>query len=139
MAVKFKMPKIGYIGILGILGAAIFFAVMVTNLFSGNSGSSNVVAVGEEAWISVGSKSTPIATTKDYYDEIQKALLAKDWGVLRQMIIQERAFVVDEGTRVLVIDKSWDWTMVQVKVLEGSQAGKVGWVANEYVTKRRDL
>ena len=135
MAMNFKMPMIGYLGILGIIGAAIFFAVMVTNLFSGNSGNDNVVAVGEDAWIHTGSKSTPLATTKDYYDAIQKILLAKDWGGLRQMIIQERAFVVDEGTQVLVVDKSWDWTIIQVKVLEGSQAGKVGWIVNEYVTK----
>lgn len=137
--VKFKTPKIGYLGILGILGAAIFFAVMMTNLFSGNSESSDVVAVGEEARIYSGGKSTPLATTKEYYDELQKALLAKDWGELRQMVILERAFVVDEGTRVLVIDKSWDWAIVQVKVLAGSQTGKAGWVANEYVTKRGDL
>ncbi|MCC7261574.1 MAG: hypothetical protein IT369_03535 [Candidatus Latescibacteria bacterium] len=138
MATKFKMPRIGYLGILGIIGAAIFFAVMVANLFSGTSGNGNVVAVGEEAYIQSGGRSTPITITKDDYDQVQKILLAKDWEGLRQLIIQERAFVIDEGTQVLVVDKSWDWTMTQVKVLEGSQAGKTGWVAEGYVTKRRD-
>jgi hypothetical protein len=138
MTTKFKMPRIGYLGIFGIIGAAIFFAVMVTNLFSGTSGNGAVVAVGEEAYIQSGGRSTPITTTKDDYDQVQKILLAKDWGGLRQMIIQERAFVIDEGTQVLIVDKNWDWTMTQVKVLEGSQAGKTGWVAEGYVAKKRE-
>jgi hypothetical protein len=140
--VKFKMPKIGIIGILGILGAALFFAMMVMSLFSDkkadSSTSSDVAAIGEEARIYSGSKSTPLATTKDYYDELLKIVLAKDWAGLRQMIILERAFVVDEGTRVLVIDKNWNWTTAQVRVLAGSQAGKEGWVSHEYLKRRRD-
>jgi len=124
--VSFRMTKIGQRGTLGISAAAIFFALMVTNRFSGNPETGNMVTVGEEPWIHTGSKSTPLATTKDSYDEIQKILLAQDWAGLRQMIIQERAFVVEEGPRVLVVYMSWDWTMTQVRVLEGSQAGRNG-------------
>lgn len=134
MAVVFKMPKIGFIRLLGLLGAVVFFVVAATNLLSVKPGGS-AVAVGEEARLHTGRPSTPLATTKDHYDEVQQALLAKDSGSLRQLIIQERAFFVDEGTRVQVVDMNWNLTMIQVKVSEGPQAGKVGWVANEYVVK----
>lgn len=135
MALDFKMPRIGPLGILGLLGAAVFFVAAVAGLFGGHSGNTKGVAPGGEALIHSGSKSTPLATAQETYDETQKILLAKDWAGLRQLVGQGRVFIVDEGTRLRVRETTWDLAMAQVEVLEGPQAGKVGWIAEAYLVK----
>lgn len=135
MAVDFKMPRIGPLGILGLLSAAVFFVAAVAGLFGGHSGNTNGLAPGGEALIHSGSKSTPLATDQETYDETQKILLAKDWAGLRQLVGQGRVFVVDEGTRLRVIEANWDRTMARVEILEGPQASKVGWIAEAYLAK----
>jgi hypothetical protein len=47
------------------------------------------------------------------------------------MIEGGRAFPVDDSTRLLVLEQK-DLAML-VRVLEGPQAGKTGWVAFEHV------
>jgi hypothetical protein len=56
---------------------------------------------------------------------------AGDTVGLGKLIEQGRAFPVADETRVLVIDQKWP--AVQVRVLEGPQSGKTGWVAFEHV------
>jgi hypothetical protein len=56
---------------------------------------------------------------------------AGDTAGLRQLIQQGRAFPVADETRVQVVGQKWP--AIQVRVLEGPQSGKTGWVAFEHV------
>jgi len=72
-----------------------------------------------------------LAVDEQAMDEYVSLTNAGDARGLGRMIEQGRAFPVADETRVLVLDQK-DLAM-QVRVLEGPQAGKTGWVAFEHV------
>lgn len=81
--------------------------------------------------ISDCSKSILIATTKESYEKVQKILLADDEMGIAEVLLSGEAFAVLNCTKVKIIDKA---TFIrQVRILEGEQLGKSGWVSYEFV------
>lgn len=64
-------------------------------------------------------------------DEWNRATRVRDMAGLLQMIDSNKAFAVKDGTRVLVLEQ--DFNVTQVRVLEGPQATRAGWVNYEHV------
>lgn len=62
------------------------------------------------------------------YSQWMMAAVSNDRPTMQQMIDQQRAFQVPARARVLVLDLEWG-IEAHVKVLEGPQAGRDGWVA----------
>ena len=69
----------------------------------------SVVGVDEDAWIEVARLESADAQTE-----------------LNLFLGTGRAFVVSEGTRVVVVET--DFTIVMVRSLEGPNSGKAGWM-----------
>lgn len=63
------------------------------------------------------------------FDEIVKADLANDRMGHAKLVMAGRAFLVDDGTRVLVIDR--EMFKREVRVLEGPTIGQSGWIYEE--------
>lgn len=72
-----------------------------------------------------------LAVEKDDHDELLKALIAEDWQGVYEFLVSGKGFSVDGGTQALIIDNSW--TVTRVRILEGDQKGKAGWLATEWV------
>jgi hypothetical protein len=85
---------------------------------------SRVVLVGDHGVVDSGAKATFLGTTKDNYDEVMKAAMAHDKQGMLESLIAGKAFIVDQGTRVLVIDSSF--TLKRVRLLSGTKSGKAG-------------
>src|SRR5207302_6759410 len=69
------------------------------------------------------------------YSDIQKALAAGDTYDMLEMFSTARAFRIDNGTRVLVIDAGGGMfdPRVKLRALEGKTEGLAGWVRSAYV------
>jgi hypothetical protein len=81
-------------------------------------------------WVSDGS---PWYLGKDltWQDDYAAALTAKDTIGIQELKDRDRIFPVANGTRLLVLEQFQDKT--KVRVLEGPQFGRTGWVAFEHV------
>lgn len=75
-----------------------------------------------------------LANTPDDYDAFVKAAAAKDTAGVAQMVGQGRLAQIPNGTLVQVIDFTGVLdTKYRVRVLEGAQAGRAGWVPTEFI------
>ncbi len=72
-----------------------------------------------------------VCVDQESFDEMNKALAAKDGVGLGLLMLQLRIFEVPSGTKVKVIDVGL--FKMKVRVLEGEQAGIAGWVPDEWV------
>lgn len=95
--------------------------------------SSQKVSVGEEGYIKVSSPKTILANTKTDLDALTKIYLANDTEGIAEFLVGGQGFAVSNGTKVLVIDTAYG--VRRVRVLEGDQANKTGWLPMEYVSK----
>lgn len=95
------------------------------------SSSSKYMKAGEEGRLIVqGSDIVTVFDTKSALAESTKFANAGDEeGYSR--VVYTQGFIVDSGTRVLVIENSV--TSTRVKILEGTNQGKYGWVPYEWV------
>ncbi len=93
------------------------------------------VSVGETGYLESSADNVLVGTTKQNYEEIVKLSVAKDNEGLTQMVLNGQAYFVDSGTQVRVIDTSM--FARQVRILEGKQSGKSGWVPAEFVKKAK--
>lgn len=90
---------------------------------------------GEEARIFVdGTKEVLIAVDEKSFDEWNAIAAAKDSGGMLKLLGTGRAFLVANKTKVLVLDP--DTVKTKVRVLEGDQSGKSGWISVEFVVKK---
>ena len=76
---------------------------------------------------------TILGATKESQDKITTALVANDEIGLAQLVITREAFMVDNCTKVKVIDTAV--SLRQVRILEGEQVGKSGWLPYEWAIK----
>lgn len=84
-----------------------------------------------------------IATTEESYDELMKTLSAHDTVGMLQLGMQNKAFGVTNGSKVLVIDRAF--MKRKVRILEGvkqvdkDKIGLAGWIPEEWlkVTERK--
>lgn len=90
--------------------------------------SSKSVGVGQDGIIRTGIAG---GVTKDDFDELTKAATAKDEAGFGQLIASGRAIVVDNNTKVKVIDTGL--FKKRVRLLTGDHAGAAVWVASEHV------
>jgi hypothetical protein len=88
------------------------------------------VGLDARLW-SGGNSEWYLAGTEVWQEAYTKALAAKDKIGIEELIRQERIFPVANGTRLLVLEQYRD--MTKVRVMEGPQFGKAGWVAFEHV------
>ncbi len=95
--------------------------------------SSQKVSVGEEGYIKVSSPKTILANTKTDLDALTKIYLANDTEGIAEFLVGGQGFAVSNGTKVLVVDTAVG--VRRVRVLEGDQASKTGWLPMEYVSK----
>jgi len=76
-----------------------------------------------------------VASTKEYFGEFGKLAAANDILGITQMVLQGDLFYVEPMTKVLVIDAGF--TALQVRLYEGDNAGKTGWIPIEWCTKTK--
>lgn len=78
------------------------------------------VQIGDEVRLHVlspGADEIAVAVTRETYSEMFKALSAKDMYGLSLLMVSDRVFLVDDGTKILVIDTAFG--LRKVRVLEG--------------------
>lgn len=88
--------------------------------------------VGQEAHVwTDGLPEIHLSVDRAARDEWNKSVVANDIIGIRQLIARGSAFPVSDGTRVLVLEQ--DWFDARVRILEGRQSGRTGWLAHENV------
>lgn len=80
-----------------------------------------------------GVKSGMLADTRQDLAELTHATAAGDTERILEMGARSKAFPVDSGTAVRVIDETQG--MLRVQVLEGEYRGNSGWISGEYVRR----
>lgn len=100
---------------------------------SGSSSSSSEADIGDEVRLHGGSdfEWVFVAVDRDAHDELMEVVLSKDEIGGNILLASGRVFLVDDGSKVLVIDR--DPYIVKVRILEGPYYGRSGWVIHEAV------
>ena len=114
-----KTIKIVVFGILGLIA----LVVLVRSIPSPNFRGPDVLTIGDEATIAMASM---VAVDDEALSEMSDLQMVGDDVGLNLLQREGRTFMLDEGTRVLVMDTRF--TTVMVRALEGRNAGKTGWV-----------
>lgn len=74
-----------------------------------------------------------LAVTEDDFDEMMKAAVAGDDAYLLRMGIDGKLFRLQDGTKIRVVDGGMFKS--KVSALEGNQAGRAGWLPNEFISR----
>lgn len=80
---------------------------------------------GDEEWL--------VAVDEEALDALTDASVARDSYGISELLMAHKLFAVPVNTRVKVIDTTA--TKTKIRVLEGDQMGKDGWVSYEFVIK----
>jgi RNA polymerase subunit RPABC4/transcription elongation factor Spt4 len=102
---------------------------------SSPSATSSHVKIGDNAYLRLPGAATgdiTVLTSKAALDDFTKAAVNKDTYGMAELVENGEGFFVPQGTKILVIDGSF--TASQVRILEGTQIGKSGWVPFEFVS-----
>jgi thioredoxin 1 len=67
------------------------------------------------------------------WDEFARAEAAQDEYSAEALVRSGRAFIVQDRTRIRVLDRHWTGERVQVRVLEGEHGGAAGWIAPRFL------
>lgn len=91
------------------------------------------VGVADEGYLRLPDSDAEVVLAIDLkaYDEFVNVSVAKDMYGLADLVLARRIFKVASGTRGLVIETKWFKN--RVRVLEGPEAGRSGWVPFEWV------
>jgi hypothetical protein len=90
------------------------------------------VSLSGEARLSVpGLQQIPLARTKDALNRYNRASAVDDQQEYLNLILGDEMIFVPNGTKVTIIDPGF--SVYQVRVLDGSEAGSSGWVPREWV------
>jgi hypothetical protein len=90
---------------------------------------------GEEGVLRMdGGSSVPVTTSQAVYDRLQQLANVDDVTGIEQLMMSGNVWMIENGTRVLVIDT--DWTRFEVRILEGDRAGSSGFVHRTFVCSR---
>ena len=100
----------------------------------------NTLGTGEQGVLRMGSDPTQIvllATTESSFDELSKTLMANDTIGVLELGSEGKVFGVTNGTKVLVIDRSFGKRKVRitegVRAVDTDKVGLSGWVPMEWV------
>jgi hypothetical protein len=87
--------------------------------------------VGDRGIVGMGKGLTVLGATNDDYVAMLKAMDIQDRQGEMNLLMTGQAFIVKDGTKVLVIDQSgWNSTR-QVRILNGPSRGLAGWVGKD--------
>jgi len=111
----------------------VIFVIIIVSLFgcSDKETRQTVSSIGEKGILQSGASITPVAVTKEAFDQWSKARVAKDEYGMVALLSSGLVFTPSSRTQVLVIDK--DTYITKVRILQGEYTGQSGWVAYEYV------
>ena len=121
---------------LTVLAACAFTLLAVASSDSGGGGTASTTfpQVGEVGKIYVEGLDHPLlAVDKRAFDEWVTVCAAGDQHGAAQMHATGKMFAVDNGTRVKVIDIAFG--ALRVRVLDGDETGKSGWISHEFVKR----
>jgi hypothetical protein len=90
--------------------------------------------IGDEArlYAPPGYKYSFVAVNRQDCYELQKVLSEEDFAGIRRLAESDRIYSMDAGAKVKVLSDSFNER--QIKLLEGPDAGKTGWVPFEWLT-----
>lgn len=119
-----------------ILSALCVFVLILIFLSSVGSNISNEVprvSVGEAGILRLPSSSDDIivSVSEVALERFIKASIANDRLGVAQMVLNGEGFLVQSGTKILVIDSTT--FQRKVRILEGEHFGRSGWVPYEWV------
>jgi hypothetical protein len=100
-----------------------------TSLIQGN----RPPLTGQQGNIHVQDSYVFAAATQADYDAFRKARGATDQIGVYELMAQERLFLIDNGTRVLVLEKHV--VLTQVRVLDGPKFGLAVWLPSEFLNR----
>jgi hypothetical protein len=111
-----------------------FLWCSVSSCDSGKAPNSTKVPIGKEGLLSGTSGTiTPVGTSETALQQFLKSHRAKDKHGIVQMMASGSVFMVDNGTKVLVIDYGESLGMRKIRILEGTREGRAGYVPYEWV------
>lgn len=126
---------------LAILCAAIGVVLLLWVFAPWGRGTGNSAAVptsalshlraGQEGHLDNGGDTAFVAADDAAFDELTKAASAGDQVGIRELVRGGRVFLVPQNTRILVIENGV--FSVRIRVLDGLQKDKAGWVPAEFV------
>ncbi len=90
------------------------------------------IAIGSNVIIqSSGGNPVILGTTKESYKEMHKYSIANDQVGLSSLVLSGNAFIVESGTKALVIDRGvYEF---EVRIQSGDRSGNSGWVADDLI------
>ena len=87
--------------------------------------------IGENCQLWIDDGEIPVAVTEADFQAMQKHLLASDWQGIMDLMLQDRVFLVQRGTRCRVISQGFERR--ELRILRGPMAGRSGWVQHTVV------
>ncbi|OGD56943.1 hypothetical protein A2V71_03015 [Candidatus Berkelbacteria bacterium RBG_13_40_8] len=128
-----KGPSKGFL--IAVIVAPIVFILLIIGIIScsnSSSDTSSAMSIGSEHKITNSSGGTIyIATNRDSWNQLSKAVMAGDDTGVNNLLVSGRIFPVNVGSKVKIIDQ--DWTVLQVRVQNGTNSGRSGWVGSEFL------
>jgi len=121
-----------YIGCLAIIGFIIIVTIIICLVDKAPSRPTSSIRIGSEAKLyqSEGHQ-IPAAIDYDIYEEMVNEAAAHDTIGWQQLILEGKLFVIDNDTKVLVLDSKG--FALKVRILEGEYLGQVAWVSLDAV------
>ena len=94
---------------------------------------------GEEARLVVSNVDRLyVANDEDLYDEFRKAIDIKDAYGMLELFQRGKIFEADNDIKVLLLERGttlWVTTRWKIRVLEGTNLGKAGWVHHSWISR----
>jgi len=91
------------------------------------------ISIGDNGIVDSGGNIAIICLDQSTHDDYVNALISDDKIGIVALAIAGKAFPVDSGTRVKVIDL--ESGKRKVRIMEGKYSGRAGWVSKEIVRK----
>lgn len=133
---KGKSPSRTCLGVILFTIILAMIAVVLCVSSDGKTTTESGPSVGSEARL-YGEGSAPfwVAVDEEAFKELMRAVAAKDNYGITELMLAGRVFIVQNNTRVLVLDQHPGLAATKVRILEGENAGMAGWVPHEFVRK----
>jgi hypothetical protein len=113
----------------------IIIAAIVASLTALNAAADDFAQIGNVGVLRSGDQIVVVAVDKAAFNELCKAIVARDKEGFVELGVSGRAFMVSPGTKARVLD-AYGSTLpasVQVRILSGPEYGRAGVVPRGYV------
>jgi hypothetical protein len=122
----------------------VFFFIVIVALWAINqspsstssnssSTSNNVPSSGDTVSLYYGGVEILCGTTEQNYKDLIDTLVDKDNVGFNEMFSSGKAFMVDSGTKALVLERNF--TTAKVRIMEGAYKDEIAWVGIEAIGK----